>query len=76
MALEQRLFRIANACDYPHYEGTDDPIDRFEKTMADVSEEKRKFILIILRNIMKHLMSENSIRYFSSGGQSFLFFII
>ena len=30
------------ASDYPHHEGTDDPIDRFEKTMADVSEEKKK----------------------------------
>ena len=30
------------ASDYPHHEGTDDPIDRFEKTMADVSEDKKK----------------------------------
>ena len=32
------------ASDYPHHEGTDDPIKRFEQTMSDVSEEnKTKF---------------------------------
>ena len=32
------------ASDYPHHEGTDDPIGRFERTMARVSEEqKQKF---------------------------------
>ena len=32
------------ASDYPHHEGTNDPISRFEKTMSDVSEEsKTKF---------------------------------
>ena len=29
------------ASDYPHHEGTDDPIARFEKTMIDTSEEKK-----------------------------------
>ena len=29
------------ASDYPHHEGTDDPIGRFERTMADVSEAAR-----------------------------------
>ena len=28
--------------DYPHHEGTDDPIGRFERTMADVSDEDRE----------------------------------
>jgi predicted TIM-barrel fold metal-dependent hydrolase len=32
------------ATDYPHHEGTDDPIGRYEKTMGDISEEvKSKF---------------------------------
>ncbi len=32
------------ASDYPHHEGTDDPIKRFEQTMSEVSEEnKTKF---------------------------------
>ena len=32
------------ASDYPHHEGTDDPIKRFEQTMSDVSEQnKTKF---------------------------------
>ncbi len=32
------------ASDYPHHEGTDDPIGRFEKTMIDTSENlKQKF---------------------------------
>jgi predicted TIM-barrel fold metal-dependent hydrolase len=32
------------ASDYPHHEGTDDPIGRYEKTMAGLSESvKRKF---------------------------------
>jgi predicted TIM-barrel fold metal-dependent hydrolase len=32
------------ATDYPHHEGTDDPISRYEKTMSDISEEvKSKF---------------------------------
>ena len=32
------------ASDYPHYEGTDDPISRFEKTMISSStEQKEKF---------------------------------
>ena len=32
------------ASDYPHHEGTDDPIGRFEKTMANTSEPlKQKF---------------------------------
>ena len=30
------------ASDYPHHEGTDDPIKRFEQTMSDVSEENKK----------------------------------
>ena len=29
------------ASDYPHHEGTNDPISRFEKTMEGVSEEKK-----------------------------------
>ena len=29
------------ASDYPHHEGTDDPIGRFEKTMNDVEESIR-----------------------------------
>ena len=29
------------ASDYPHHEGTDDPIKRFEQTMSDVSEENK-----------------------------------
>ena len=29
------------ASDYPHHEGTDDPIGRFEKTMDDVEESIR-----------------------------------
>jgi predicted TIM-barrel fold metal-dependent hydrolase len=29
------------ASDYPHHEGTDDPIGRFEKTMDGLSEEIR-----------------------------------
>jgi len=30
--------------DYPHPEGTDDPIGRFERTFKDISEEaKAKF---------------------------------
>jgi predicted TIM-barrel fold metal-dependent hydrolase len=29
------------ASDYPHHEGTNDPISRFEKTMLGVSEEKK-----------------------------------
>jgi hypothetical protein len=32
------------ASDYPHHEGTDDPISRFENTMNEVSEgQKSKF---------------------------------
>ncbi len=32
------------ASDYPHHEGTDDPISRFENTMNEVSEgQKTKF---------------------------------
>jgi len=32
------------ASDYPHHEGTDDPISRFEKTMISSStEQKEKF---------------------------------
>ena len=30
------------ASDYPHHEGTDDPIGRFEKTMHGVSEQARQ----------------------------------
>ena len=29
------------ASDYPHHEGTDDPIGRFEKTMKEVNEVAR-----------------------------------
>ena len=29
------------ASDYPHHEGTDDPIGRFEKTMDNVEEHIR-----------------------------------
>jgi predicted TIM-barrel fold metal-dependent hydrolase len=32
------------ASDYPHHEGTDDPISRFEKTIISSStEQKEKF---------------------------------
>ena len=32
------------ATDYPHHEGTDDPISRYERTMNGISEEvKSKF---------------------------------
>ena len=32
------------ASDYPHHEGTDDPIGRYEKTMTGLSESvKKKF---------------------------------
>ena len=32
------------ATDYPHHEGTDDPISRYERTMNNISEEvKSKF---------------------------------
>jgi hypothetical protein len=30
------------ASDYPHHEGTDDPIGRFERTMDGVSEDARR----------------------------------
>jgi len=30
------------ASDYPHHEGTDDPISRFEKTMLEIDESKKK----------------------------------
>lgn len=30
------------ASDYPHHEGTDDPIGRFERTMEGVGEARRK----------------------------------
>ncbi len=30
------------ASDYPHHEGTDDPIGRFERTLVDVSEAQRE----------------------------------
>ena len=29
------------ASDYPHHEGTDDPIGRYERTMTDIDEERR-----------------------------------
>ena len=29
------------ASDFPHHEGTDDPIGRFERTMADIDEPTR-----------------------------------
>jgi predicted TIM-barrel fold metal-dependent hydrolase len=29
------------ASDYPHHEGTDDPISRFEKTMIGINEDKK-----------------------------------
>ena len=29
------------ASDYPHHEGTDDPISRFENTMSKVSEAQK-----------------------------------
>jgi hypothetical protein len=29
------------ASDYPHHEGTDDPITRYENTMNGVSEKKK-----------------------------------
>jgi len=30
------------ASDYPHHEGTDDPISRFEKTMVEIDEDTKK----------------------------------
>ena len=30
------------ASDYPHHEGTDDPITRFEKTMLEIDEATKK----------------------------------
>ena len=30
------------ASDYPHHEGTDDPITRFEKTMLEIDEDTKK----------------------------------
>ena len=30
------------ASDYPHHEGTDDPISRFEKTMLEIDEDTKK----------------------------------
>ena len=44
------------ASDYPHHEGTDDPITRFEKTMLETSEEnKQKFY----SNNFKALLGSN-----------------
>ena len=41
------------ASDYPHHEGTDDPISRFEKTMFDISEEiKKKFYTDNFRELL------------------------
>jgi uncharacterized protein len=30
------------ASDYPHHEGTDDPIGRFERTMSGISEARKE----------------------------------
>jgi predicted TIM-barrel fold metal-dependent hydrolase len=44
------------ASDYPHHEGTDDPISRFEKTMISSSaEQKEKFYT----NNFKHLIGSH-----------------
>ena len=44
------------ASDYPHHEGTDDPISRFEKTMISTSaEQKEKFYT----NNFKHLIGSH-----------------
>ena len=44
------------ASDYPHHEGTDDPISRFEKTMISSSDEqKEKFYT----NNFKHLIGSH-----------------
>ncbi len=41
------------ASDYPHHEGTNDPIKRFEQTMLDVSEEnKKKFYSENFKNLL------------------------
>jgi len=41
------------ASDYPHHEGTDDPISRFEKTMTDITEEtKKKFYTDNFKGLM------------------------
>ena len=41
------------ASDYPHHEGTDDPISRFEKTMEGVSEEdKTKFYATNFKSLL------------------------
>jgi hypothetical protein len=41
------------ATDYPHHEGTDDPIGRFERTMTGCSEVARtKFYNANFRSLM------------------------
>jgi predicted TIM-barrel fold metal-dependent hydrolase len=38
----ERFPGLRIASDYPHHEGTDDPIGRFERTMIDVTEPLRQ----------------------------------
>ena len=46
------------ASDYPHHEGTDDPIGRFEKTMDGVSEPARqKFYADNFRSLLGSRLS-------------------
>ena len=47
------------ASDYPHHEGTDDPIGRFEKTMENISEEvKNKFYTNNFRELLGSQLRE------------------
>ena len=49
------------ASDYPHHEGTDDPIKRFEQTMSDVSEEiKQSFIPKTLKHYLVRIFKVQS----------------
>jgi len=47
----RELFMFAS--DYPHHEGTDDPIGRFDRTMASVTgDDQRGFYETILRDLV------------------------
>ena len=62
------------ASDYPHHEGTDDPIARFEKTMIDTSEEKKLKFYSRYFFYFKFCSSLNSINCFYNWHNNYFFF--